>query len=85
MLYLSLMEFVARLGWCPLQVHSFAQPGERPAPSLVEGLSFPHDGFEPVGQKGADRPPFLGRHYTRLAQKIGIELERDVGFHDRPD
>ena len=22
------------------------------------------------------------RHDTRLAQKIGIELERDVGFHD---
>jgi hypothetical protein len=79
--YFSVRVFVARLGWGPLQVQAFTQPGERAAASLVESLAFPYDRFEPVGQKSADRPPFLGRYHTHLAQKIGIELERNVGFH----
>jgi hypothetical protein len=65
-----------------LQIQAFAQPGKCAAPSPVEGFAFPHDGFEPVGQKGTDRPSFLGRHDTRLAQKVGIELERDTCLHD---
>jgi hypothetical protein len=54
---------------------------ERTPPRSVEGSSLPTDRFEPVGQKGADRPPLFGRHDTRLAQEIGVQLERDVGLH----
>src|SRR5262245_29986667 len=60
--YLSLMELVARSGRRPLQVHAVAQPGERATAGLVEGLSFPHDRFESIGEKGADGPPFLRCH-----------------------
>ena len=81
--YLSLMKFVAGLGWRPLQLHAFSEPSERAPPSLVEGLSLPHEGFEPVGQKGTNRPPLLGRHDARLAQQIRVEFERDVGFHEK--
>src|SRR5436309_5121615 len=52
---LSLMEFVARFRWGPLQVHAFAQPGERAAAGLVEGFSLPDDGFEPVSEQSTDR------------------------------
>src|SRR5215510_12219847 len=54
--YLSLMELVARFGRRPLQVHAFAQPGERAATRLVEGLAFANDRLKPVGQQCADRP-----------------------------
>jgi hypothetical protein len=64
---LSLMELIARRVRRPLQINPFAKSGERPAARLIEGLSFPHDGFETVGQKGTDRPPLLGRHDSRLA------------------
>jgi hypothetical protein len=47
---------------------------------LVEGLPLAHDCFEVISQKGADRPPFLGRHDPRLSEKVR-KFERD-GLHD---
>jgi hypothetical protein len=41
----------------------------------------PHDRFEAIAQKGADRTSFLGCHDASLSEKIRIELERDVGLH----
>lgn len=65
-----------------MQVDAFAQPGERAATCLVECLSFPHDGFEPVRQEGADRPPFLSRDHPRLTEQIGVQFERHIRLHD---
>jgi len=65
-----------------MKIKPFAKPGECAAPSFVEGLSLPYDRFKPVGQKGADRPPFLGCQDSRLAQEIGIQLQSDIGLHD---
>jgi hypothetical protein len=76
------MELVTGPGGRPLKIETFPEPGKGTPASLVESLALAHDRFEPVGQEGADRPAFLGRHDTRLAQKIGIELERDVRLHD---
>jgi hypothetical protein len=80
--YLSLMKLVPGLGRRPLKIETFLQPSERPSAGPVERLALAHDPFEPVSQKGAYRPPFLGREDTRLAQQIGIELERHVRLHD---
>jgi hypothetical protein len=79
--YLSLMEFVPRPGRRPLKVETFPEARKRPSASLVECLPFAHDRFEPIGQKCADRAPFFGCHDTRLSEKIGVELERDVRLH----
>ncbi|MBA3887642.1 MAG: hypothetical protein H0X67_18205 [Acidobacteria bacterium] len=76
------MEFIAGLGRCPLEVEAFPEPGKGPPFGSIEGLPLAHDRFEPICQERADRAPFLGGYDTRLAQKVGIKLERDVGFHD---
>jgi hypothetical protein len=75
------MDFVARPGWDPLQIHAFAQPGERTATSFVERFSFPHERLEAVGQKRADRPALFGRDDACFPKKIGVELQRYVCFH----
>jgi hypothetical protein len=76
------MELVAGGGWRPLEIEAVSEPGEGTSPSPVERLSFSDDGLEPVGQQGTDRSPFLGCNDARLAQKIDIELQRDVRLHE---
>src|SRR5688572_28309546 len=66
--YLSLMQLVPRPGRCPLEVETFAQPGQRAALRFVVRLPLPHQRFEPLGQERADGPSLFGREDAGLAK-----------------
>src|SRR5688572_9566037 len=72
--YLSLMELVAGLGWCPLEVETLAEPRERASPRLVESLPIPHHGLQTISEQGADGPSFFGGHYARFSNQVGVEF-----------
>jgi hypothetical protein len=68
------MEFVSRFGRRPLKVETLPEASKGPPAGLVEGLSFPHDRLEAIGQKGADGPSFFGSHHSRFSQQIRVEF-----------
>src|SRR5262249_37683277 len=72
--YLSLMEFVPRLGWCPLQVQALAQSGESAASRCIKRLAFPYDRLQAVSKKRADGPAFVGGDDACFPKQIGVEL-----------
>ncbi|HWK30755.1 MAG TPA: hypothetical protein VNR20_01605 [Terriglobales bacterium] len=57
-----------------MEVDAFAQSGDRPPASFVEGLPLADDRLEAVCQQGANRPALFGGYDACFSQQIGVEF-----------
>jgi hypothetical protein len=74
------MQLVARSRPLPLQVASGAQACQGTSSSRIVRLASPNQLFEPISDQTADRSPLNRRKDPRLAKKIDIYRQRNIGL-----
>lgn len=58
------------------------QAGKGAAAGLIVSLAFPNGDFEAFGEHAADGRALLDGENACLAEKVCVNLESDVGFHN---
>jgi hypothetical protein len=64
-----------------LKVETVVETGERTAASCLERLAVAHESSEEIRQKGTDGPAFFSREDARFAEQVGVDSQRQLGFH----
>jgi len=68
----------------PTQIEPFSQSSEGSPAGALKWMAFAHERLQAVRDQRAHRAAFLGSNHLRFAEKVRIELERNVRFHSDP-